>query len=128
MPPVVESVFEFLFKYRPVVFEKGDFSLAAPGVAFVVALAAVFAGVAVQEFPPRAAARNADADAFQILPVGDLDRLGQLNGRRVAPIPARHDAVEQRVVADRLRHRADLVEARRERDDPVARNGSVCRT
>ena len=72
-------------------------------------------------------ARDADADALQVLALRDLDRLGQLDGRRVARIPARHDAVEQRVVADRLRHRADLVEARRERDDPVARDGSVGR-
>ena len=31
-------MFEFLFKYRPVVFERGDFALALPSVAFVLVL------------------------------------------------------------------------------------------
>src|SRR5688500_15162625 len=36
----LESTFEFLFKYRPVIFERGDFALGvSPGVAIVLAIA-----------------------------------------------------------------------------------------
>src|SRR5687768_2252412 len=44
MPSVFESVFEFLFKYRPLVYSKGDFAFAAPqSVATFVIIALVIA-------------------------------------------------------------------------------------
>ena len=57
--------------------------------------------------------------------VGQRDRLGQLDRGRVAGIAAGDDLVEPGVVADGLRHRADLVEARREGDDPVPADRAV---
>ena len=44
MPSVFESVFEFLFKYRPLVYSKGDFAFAAPqSIATFVIIALVIA-------------------------------------------------------------------------------------
>jgi uncharacterized membrane protein len=44
MPSVFESVFEFLFKYRPLVYSKGDFAFAAPqSIATVVTVALIAA-------------------------------------------------------------------------------------
>ena len=44
MPSVVESVFEFLFKYRPLVYSKGDFAFAVPqSVATFVIIALLIA-------------------------------------------------------------------------------------
>ena len=71
--------------------------------------------------------RDADAEPLQVFRGRDLDRLRQLDGRRVERVAARDDRVEERVVPNRLRDRADLVEARRERDDAVARDGAVGR-
>jgi hypothetical protein len=62
MALTLASVFEFLFKYRPVVFEKGIFSLAAPGVAFVVALAAVMVGALALRTYGGVAARTSRRD------------------------------------------------------------------
>ena len=59
--------------------------------------------------------------------LGDHDGRRQLDGRRVAGILAGDDLVEARVVADGLRQRADLVEARGEGDDPVAGDRAVGR-
>jgi hypothetical protein len=40
MPAAFESVFEFLFKYRPLVFSRGEFALgASPSIIALVALA-----------------------------------------------------------------------------------------
>ena len=39
--PMGQSIFEFLFKYRPVVFERGDFTFLAPWTGLVVALVLV---------------------------------------------------------------------------------------
>ncbi|HKO15935.1 MAG TPA: vWA domain-containing protein, partial [Gemmatimonadaceae bacterium] len=41
----LESVFEFLFKYRPAVFEKGDLALGAPGSVIVLLVAAALLGI-----------------------------------------------------------------------------------
>jgi uncharacterized membrane protein len=44
MPSVFESVFEFLFKYRPLVYSKGDFAFAAPqSIATLVVIALIIA-------------------------------------------------------------------------------------
>lgn len=44
MPSVVESVFEFLFKYRPLVYSKGDFAFAVPqSIATFVIIALIIA-------------------------------------------------------------------------------------
>ena len=40
MDAALDAVFEFLFKYRPVVFEQGTFSLQAPVPVAVLVLAA----------------------------------------------------------------------------------------
>src|SRR5215213_2537547 len=40
-----ESLFEFLFKYRPVVFEKGDFAFGSPTSVIVLLLAGALIGV-----------------------------------------------------------------------------------
>ncbi len=69
--------------------------------------------------------RDADADALEVLARGQRDRLGQLDRGRVLRVVAGDDLVEPGVVADGLRHRTDLVEARREGDDPVAADRSV---
>ncbi len=69
--------------------------------------------------------RHADAQALEVLGLGELDRLRQVDGRRVQRVAAGDDPVEERRVADRLRERADLVEAGREGDDPVARHRPV---
>jgi len=45
MASLFESVFEFLFKYRPVVFEKGSLTLAASWPSYLVALLVVVAAV-----------------------------------------------------------------------------------
>ena len=52
---------------------------------------------------------------------------GKLDGGRVPAVAARDDRVEERDVAHGLRDRADLVEARGEGDDAVARDGAVRR-
>jgi uncharacterized membrane protein len=49
MGPLVTSVFEFLFKYRPVVFERGEFGFGPPWPAFVLALL----GIALVAIPLR---------------------------------------------------------------------------
>ena len=53
--------------------------------------------------------------------------LRELDRRRVAGVAAGDRPVEARAVADGLRDRADLVEARREGDDAVARDRAVGR-
>src|SRR3954452_9735216 len=53
--------------------------------------------------------------------------MGEVDRRRVALVSAGDDRVEERAVADGARDRADLVEARGERDDAVAGDGSVRR-
>ena len=40
-----ESLFEFLFKYRPLVFEEGDLTFRPTAVTYLAALAVVAAGV-----------------------------------------------------------------------------------
>ena len=64
---------------------------------------------------------------LQVLALGHHD-LRDVGGRRVVRVAARDDPVEERAVAHGLRRRPDLVERRRERDDPVARHGAVRRT
>ncbi len=58
--------------------------------------------------------------------LGELDRR-HLDGRRVVRVDAADDPVEERVVAHVAGHRPDLVEARGEGDDAVARDGAVGR-
>ena len=51
MPSWIESVFAFLFKYRPEVFEKGDLVFGAPSsVIFLLGLAVVIGGPAVMTY------------------------------------------------------------------------------
>src|SRR5204862_7204028 len=72
--------------------------------------------------------RDANPEALQILCFRQLDRLRQLDRRRVAGATAGDRPVEKRTIAHRLRHGADLVEARSERDDPVTADRPVGRT
>jgi hypothetical protein len=69
--------------------------------------------------------RDADPEAVEALGAGQLHGLGELDGGGVAGIPAGDDPVETGAVADGLRDRPDLVEAGREGDDAVARDGPV---
>ena len=71
-------------------------------------------------------ARDADAQPGQAVPFRKDDPRHVDRGR-VARVAPRDHRVQVRAVADVLRHRADLVEARRERDDPVTGDGSVRR-
>src|SRR5439155_2553109 len=71
---------------------------------------------------------DSDAHALERVAFGKADGLGQLGGRRVARIAPGDDRVEKRSVPNCLRDRSDLVEARGEGDDAVARDGSVRRT
>src|SRR5882672_10733124 len=51
MPSWIESVFAFLFKYRPEVFEKGDLVFGAPSsVMFLLALGLLIGGPAVMTY------------------------------------------------------------------------------
>src|SRR5205809_1035490 len=68
---------------------------------------------------------DADLESFQVLRLGDRHRLRQLDGRRVLGVAAGDDRVQAGAVADGLRDRADLVEARCEGADSVAGNGAV---
>ena len=63
--------------------------------------------------------------ALEVLGLRDRDRLRQLDRRRVGRVAAGDDLVEARAVADGLRDRADLVEARGEGDDPGAADRAV---
>ena len=45
MAPWIETVFEFLFKYRPFLFQKGRFVMAPPWLAVVVLVAGAAAVV-----------------------------------------------------------------------------------
>ena len=72
--------------------------------------------------------RDADPEAAEVLRFGQLDGLRKLDRRRIAGIPPGDDPVEQRAVADRLRDRPDLVEARREGDDAVTAHRPVGRS
>ena len=45
MPSVFESVFEFLFKYRPLVYSKGDFAFAAPQSVTTFVIVALVAAI-----------------------------------------------------------------------------------
>ena len=71
--------------------------------------------------------RHAEPDAAQVLATRQLDRLGELERRRVARVLADHRAEQQRRVGHVARERAGLVERRGERDHPVARDGAVGR-
>src|SRR5436309_163860 len=71
--------------------------------------------------------RPADPQTLQIGLFRQLDGLRQLDGRRVALVAPGDERVEVGAVADRLRDRTDLVEARGKGDDPVARYGAVRR-
>src|SRR5262249_23921095 len=72
--------------------------------------------------------RDADPYTLQILGFGQLDRFRQLDRGRVAGVAPGDRPVEKRTVAHRLGDWADLVEARRERDDAVTADGPVGRT
>src|SRR5205814_6304624 len=71
--------------------------------------------------------RHADPQTLQVGTVRQLDGLRQLDGRRVALVAPGDERVEVGAVADRLRDRTVLVEARGKGDDPVARDGAVGR-
>ena len=47
MPSVVESVFEFLFKYRPLVYSKGDFAFAAPQSVITLVIVALVVAIPI---------------------------------------------------------------------------------
>src|SRR5262249_31969270 len=72
-------------------------------------------------------ARHADAEARDVLRLGNLDRGRQLDGRRVARVAGGNDPGDARTSAPRPRQGADRVEARGEGDDPEARDGAVGR-
>jgi len=72
--------------------------------------------------------RHADAHALQVGALRQLHGLRQVDRRRVAGVAAGEDRIEERTVADVPRHRPDLVEARRERNDAEPRDGAVGRT
>ena len=59
MGPFLEPVFEFLFKYRPFLFEKGQFVMAPPGPAAAV-LALGMLAVVLSYRRARGSARTAD--------------------------------------------------------------------
>ena len=68
-----------------------------------------------------------DAQAAQILALGELDRLGRPDAGRVAGVGAGDHAQRERAVAHGARERADLVERARERHGAVARDRAVGR-
>jgi len=70
-------------------------------------------------------ARHSDAQSLQVFALRQLDRIRQLDGGRVGRVTARDDRVEVGAVAHVARNRTDLVEARRERDGSVPRDGPV---
>ena len=71
--------------------------------------------------------RHADPQAAQVLGLGDLDRLRQLDGGRVPRVAPGDHGVQEGAIRDGLRDGPDLVERRGERDDPVAGDGAVGR-
>ena len=71
----LESTFEFLFKYRPVIFERGDFALGvSPGVAIVlgIATAALMVAAVLTYRRVRVRGRRADRIALATLRVALL--------------------------------------------------------
>ena len=76
---------------------------------------------------PHQLLHHADAHAAQVGGLGEPDRLGPLERGRVHLVAADDVREQQRRVADRAGERADLVERRRERDQPVARDRAVGR-
>src|SRR3990170_2083171 len=64
MASLFESVFEFLFKYRPVVFEKGSLTLAASWPSYLVALLVVVAAVPTVLRYRRVAGKTGGRDRF----------------------------------------------------------------
>ena len=71
--------------------------------------------------------RHGEPHPGERVALGQLHGLGQLRRRRVERVATGDDRVEERDVAHRLRDRPDLVEARGERDDAVARDRPVRR-
>src|SRR5712691_412234 len=66
MSPLVESAFEFLFKYRPLLFEKGRFVLGAPGAVTVLMTVGALAA-AGSYATSRAHARRVDRAVLAVL-------------------------------------------------------------
>ena len=62
-----ESLFEFLFKYRPITYEKGDFAFGAPSVAIVAALLVAGAIVAAMITYRRVRAKSTPRDRAILL-------------------------------------------------------------
>ena len=58
----MESLFEFLFKYRPLMFERGDIALSAPWPAYVVSLSVVALAVTTLLRYSRVKGRSRPAD------------------------------------------------------------------
>ncbi len=70
---------------------------------------------------------DAQAHALEPLACGQIQRLGELERRRVQRVLSDHVREQQRGVGDVPRERPRLVERGCERDHPVARDGAVSR-
>ncbi|HYC76197.1 MAG TPA: vWA domain-containing protein, partial [Planctomycetota bacterium] len=73
---MLESLFAFLFKYRPVVFERGDFVLLTPGAAWVVAALLAVAVAVAWSYGRAPGTRRRDRAALVALRLGVLALLG----------------------------------------------------
>ena len=77
-----ESLFEFLFKYRPLVFERGDFVLGVPISTYLLAVAGVAVAVPTLLLYGRAKGKSRPSDRAVRVPPAGLDRGGRRKRRQ----------------------------------------------